>query len=252
MRLASYRGGLRAERCGCEVLGVPMCCVCAFDLPVVARQRSGWTNAQLTALVVRRLAAVVKKEVPDHQCVLLLDALRAHFAPVVLDAFSRNRILPVAVPALCTDVIQPLDTHVFTAFKHRLREVYGELLHESANASIADFIGCVRTAIENVLCGRDWAHSFAQNGFDWQQANVSEKLSAFVGKQPVCSDALSLTQVEMCLSRKSCAAAAMVWRRFLTTPLLCPSGAAMSSDAVVRESVLGKTRSQSRALLAKG
>ena len=193
----------------------------------------------------------MKEQAPDHQCVLLLDALRAHFAPVVLEAFSRNHILPVAVPALCTDVLQPLDTHVFTAFKHRLRELYSELLHKSADASIAEFIGCVRRAIESVLCGRDWAHSFAQNGFDWQQARVSEKLLALVGRETVCSDALSLTQVEMCLSRNCGAAAAIVWRRFLTTSSRRIENAT-SSDAQVRESVFGKTRSQTRALLAKG
>ena len=104
-------------------------CVRRLRIACVRRQRSGWTNAKLCSLIVARLGAILKEHASEYQPVLFLDALPAHLATPVMDACSRTGILPLVIPAGCTDILQPLDTHIFSSLKARLRELYSEALH---------------------------------------------------------------------------------------------------------------------------
>ena len=217
------------------------------------RQCSGWTNAKLCSFIIARLAAVLQAHAGDSQCVLFLDALRAHLAIPVMDMCARANILPIVIPAGCTDILQPLDTHVFSAFKARLRELYAEARRElNDDVSMPGFVRCVAGAVRDILCGRDWSHAFADNGFDASQGGASKRFTnVFLdGDGKVDASPITLTQLELCLPLRSNAAAAMMWRRFLggAPCVVVPKRRirALPSRALPE---LGKTRSQTRALL---
>ena len=187
------------------------------------RQRSGWSNADLTAAIVRRLGAVLAPYTWKFQVVLFLDALRAHISTVVLDAMSETRILPLIIPAGLTDTLQPLDTHIFSTLKNKLRENVEQARCSAASGDVSmpRFIGCVRDALGEILSGRDWSHAFVHNGFELNQNQVSAELEALVQTDAVDARvgdrAPTLSQIELCLHRSAGVAAAIVWRRVLET-----------------------------------
>ena len=216
------------------------------------RQRSGWTNAKLSSFIIARLAAVLQVHASGCQCILFLDALRAHLAVPVMDVCARTNILPIIIPAGCTDILQPLDTHVFSAFKARLRELYAEARRESDDdVCMPGFVRCVAGAVRDILCGRDWSHAFAENGFDASQGGASERFArVFLDTdRNVDAKPISLTQLELCLPMRADAVAAMMWRRFFggASCAVVPKRRIKALPSRVLP-VLGKTRSQTRAL----
>ena len=57
----------------------------------------------------------------ESQGVLYLDAFRAHWPSVVLQAMQRCKFVCCAMPAKLTWVLQPSDTHIFSVFKRSLK-----------------------------------------------------------------------------------------------------------------------------------
>ena len=183
---------------------------------------------------------------------------------VVLDAMSETRILPLIIPAGLTDTLQPLDTHIFSTLKNKLRENVEQARCSAASGdvSMAGFIGCVRDALGEILLGRDWSHAFVHNGFELNQIHVSAELEASV--QIGAVDAMvgdrapTLSQIELCLPRRAGVTAAIIWRRFLqTSHKQAAEISGQASDVVAAvpseyaQTVFGRTRSQTRALRAK-
>jgi len=218
----------------------------------VRRQRSGWTNAKLCSLIVARLGAILKEHASEYQPVLFLDALPAHLATPVMDACSRTGILPLVIPAGCTDILQPLDTHIFSSLKARLRELYSEALHRcEGSVSMPAFIDCMGAAIAEILCERNWSHAFVDNGFDIDLNRKSNRFAALgcgdAGGVDSC--AISLSQLELCLPGRAQAAAAVIWRRFVSKCVVKDVGERKAPPrAASSVPHLGKTRSQTRAM----
>lgn len=207
---------------------------------------------------MRRLAAALRPHASNFQIVLFLDAFRAHVSTVVLDAMSETRILPLVIPAGLTDTLQPLDTHVFSSLKNKLRENVEQARCRavSGDISMPGFIGCVRDALGDVLSGRDWSHAFVHNGFELNQYGVSAELKASVQASgvdvAVGERAPTLSQIELCLPRSAGVAAAIMWRRFLETArALTVEERSGNVAAAQSEHIFGRTRSQTRALRAK-
>ena len=231
----------------------PACALPFILRAFLKRQRSGWTNSKLCALIVARLAATLKPHASDYKFVLLFDASRAHLAMPVMDAWSRTGILLIVIPAGCTDLLQPLDTHVFSALKSRLRELHGQpRRHSNPSECMPQFVQCIRGAIDEILCARDWSHAFSGNGFELGQKGVSDSLASLAalrGCGSICSDAVSLAQVEACVPERAQTAAAIIWRRFIEDRPCTPSSVRerMLPPREIRPE-LGRTRSQTRAL----
>ena len=232
---------------------------CLNAYKCLCRQKSGWSNADLTASIVRRLALTLRPYTTRFQVVLLMDALRAHLATVVLDAMTDTNVLPLIIPAGLTDTLQPLDTHAFSAFKNALREKFEQARcsADRGDVSMPRFVACIKDALATVLLGRDWGHAFAHNGFELYQRGVSVELETSMhtcaAHRVVNNAAPTLSQIELCLPRSAHVAAAIMWRRFLQPPqaaaLLSPviaADAPLPSGRVAP--VFGRTRSQTRAL----
>ena len=142
-------------------------------------------------------------------------ASRVDTNSVVLAECRAAGIIPVVIPAKLTGLLQPLDTHAFAAYKHRVRKAFMEARVRAAdgNVSVAAFLGCVQQAIRSVLQGRLWAEAFDSNGFCTGQARVSQRVMAeldFAAPLAVPSTPPSLEQLQRLLLAGSRVPAAFV------------------------------------------
>lgn len=70
----------------------------------------------------------------------------------VFEACVELRLWPAVVPAKCTWLLQPLDTHVFRSFKTQLRKDYHAAVQhqEKGQLSNKEFIACLSGTIAKV------------------------------------------------------------------------------------------------------
>ena len=228
----------------------------------LVRQKSSWNNRILCAAVVRILAAALRPYRDRFQPVLLSDTVRFHFADTVLQACSNNGIWPMLVPAKTTWLLQPLDTHVFRAFKSALGNFYQEARIRAGRCdlNIGQFLACLYEAMHAVLQSRSWSHAFAKNGFGSGQAGVSGRIMCELGiAAPVLVPATRPTRDELqCVfPARTTIPQAALWRVF-DSALVGQSSASGGSAHIVKSTkvvaehvpLLGRTRSEHKQALA--
>lgn len=145
---------------------------------ILLRRKSGWVNKDFLVSYVKLLAACLEPFALAYQPILLWDALPAHCAPSVLRAAARSGLWVVIVPAKMTWLLQPLDTDVFSRYKHYLRHRYLQLLCDSRDGRVAatSIILAMNDACRKVLQGNAWAAAFLRNGFGAAQSCVKRSL----------------------------------------------------------------------------
>lgn len=236
-------------------------------LPVnchLIRAPSAWVDAHKFALAVKLLGAAMAPYADDYQVVLYFDAYKAHLAPAVWSACAAARIIPVVIPAKCTWLLQPLDTHVFAAFKVRLQREYQTARLDNPNgvSGVRELLLAVRSAIAEVLEGRSWAHAFEQTGFGVDQGGISPRVLEHVGMQlpmTIPSTRPSDDQVQSCLPERARVNIAAMFKALLVKPELpvVSSGGASSSTvhammAFSSDCIALNTRSRTRARAEAG
>ena len=257
------------DACGANIVLVRRVAHCGADArclrSCVSGQKSGGTDAKLTAAVLRHLAKAVLHLRTEFEVVVLMDALRAHLATPVLDVFSRWNMLPCIVPSGMTDKMQPLDTHAFSQFKNALREKYSAArgVHPCGDVPMHAFVGCIIDTISQNMIFRNWSSAFLQNGFGRGQSSVSQPLLPLFGNSTVEERNVTptLSQLELCLGRRAQAPAAIIWRRFVhnaaksescgfapPVPRIKRKLTDERNARIVSASSFGKTRSQTAAL----
>ena len=147
------------------------------------RQRSAWNTARLTVRIVGLLGDALRAlrgRLSDIQPLLLLDAAKIHLHGSVLRACKAYGFWVLVIPPRMTFALQPLDAHVFSSFKRELVYAYqAARLGSSAyrgDIGIAEWLGCVYTAIAKVIDQRAWANAFDYCGFGHGQSAVSHHL----------------------------------------------------------------------------
>ena len=146
---------------------------------ILLRRKSGWVNKEFLVSYVKLLAACLEPFALEYQPILLWDALPAHCAPSVLRAAGRSGLWIVIVPATMAWLLQPLDTHVFSRYKHYLRRRYLQLLCDSRDGRVAatSIILAMNGACRQVLQGNAWASAFLRNGFGAAQSCAKRSLA---------------------------------------------------------------------------
>ena len=223
----------------------------------LVRQKSAWNNQNLMALIIRILAAALGPYKDRFQPVLLLDAVRLHFAQAVLNACNSCGIWLVLVPAKTTWLLQPLDTHAFQSFKIQLRNAYQRARVQAGrhDLSVKDFLACIYEAIHSVLEGRDWSSAFNENGFGHGQAETRAYIKRQLGVESplvVASARPSLEQLQCVFPGRTVVPTAALWRPF--DPVVAPKAKALpgmvlapkpfSSASPSPVTRLGRTRSE--------
>jgi hypothetical protein len=72
----------------------------------------------------------------NQQAVTIFDVYKAHQSPKLLGKLKENRIIPLCVPACCTDKLQPLDLTVNHEYKEILKSRFHEWFSEQVGLSL--------------------------------------------------------------------------------------------------------------------
>ena len=104
---------------------------------------------------------------PVAHLMMLMDCYAAHSSPDVLRAAMQASLHLHYVPSCMTGVLQPLDAYTFSLFKRRHRDRVARQLHHSLGGVLSNMevIQATFGAIEDIVLGRSWAHSFSRCGF---------------------------------------------------------------------------------------
>ena len=148
----------------------------------ILRRRSAWVDAQVLTLILIWLADALVPYLSAVQPVLLLDAYRVHYAPMVIETCTRRRLWLIITPARLTWLLQPLDTHAFLPYKMLLHRAYQQARINCVDGTVglAGLVASVLTAITDVLERRAWAVAFDHNGFGNNQARVSDRVTSWL------------------------------------------------------------------------
>ena len=212
----------------------------------LVRQKSAWNNAEVTAQIVRALAAVahsLEARLGKVQVVLVLDAARIHYAPAALRACRASGVWLVVVPAKMTWLLQPLDTHAFALYKAWLKQAYQRARMTSSSASgdlhMSEFLPCVYGAIRHVLQGRRWDFAFERDGLGARQAQLGIRVRqrlALQGGVDVSTERPTDDQVRACLPRRAKLSPATLWTLYsepVARPMALRLGPALRPAAAI-------------------
>ena len=87
----------------------------------ILRRQSAWVNTPLMVQIMHALGSALRACTEGMQLVLLMDAHHVHLAAPVLRAAASWGIWVLPLPAKTTWLLQPLDTHIFSAYKAAMR-----------------------------------------------------------------------------------------------------------------------------------
>lgn len=145
------------------------------------RGGTGWNNAANMVKLFDLLGEKLRPFLSTHQPILFMDGATCHLPSCVLQAASRASIWIVQVPARLTWLLQPLDTHAFSAYKKLLEAEHRRLRREADGGDVSNeswLLGMTHVA-STFLCRRRWRSAFEQNGVTGQQDLVSHSLASF-------------------------------------------------------------------------
>ena len=129
---------------------------CAANVTVLRRQ-SAWVNTPLMVQIMHALGSALRACTEGMQLVLLMDAHHVHLAAPVLRAAASWGIWVLPLPAKTTWLLQPLDTHIFSAYKAAMRRKYVEVLacQDSPRMQPGSVLWAAHGACVEVLNGRE-------------------------------------------------------------------------------------------------
>jgi hypothetical protein len=146
----------------------------------ILRAMSKWMSKVICVWIVRLLGWYLREERTAYRIVLLMDVLGIHFDPGVIDAAAAVGIDLLFVPASLTWLLQPLDTHVFSLYKRRLRRLFlrRRCGPGIAMPSVRDWLEMIRDTIVLYMNERPWMNAFSDNGFSRDQRGLSVYISS--------------------------------------------------------------------------
>ena len=151
----------------------------------VLRRKSAWVDTAFMTDVMRSLGRALLPWAAEFQPVLLMDCHLTHLAAPVLRAAGAAGIWVLPLPAKMTWLMQPLDTHVFAAYKAAIRRRYVTHLaaDEAGRVANAKMVEIALNAASEVLHGRPHDRAFQQNGFGSQQGMLRRSLLLHLGTE---------------------------------------------------------------------
>ena len=223
------------------------------------RRKSSWLDHVLFAQVITWLRAAVNEIDPNIQILLLCDGSPVHLHPLVFKTAKKHRVRLCVVPASCTWLVQPCDTHLFRKFKAQLAKLFRNfrVQHGMTFVPMTELIYMIVALIRQVLQGTRWVDSFHHNGWGQQQQWVSNRVLVNLDKDVCLSSTAEFpsdNQIKNILPRNRTVMA--VWLKFFAsdpleyTPLAEKStvhGADMTRklECSVQDSALGSQTSWS-------
>ena len=144
----------------------------------VIRRKTGWVDAPMFAQILGWLRQAVSAVDRDMEILLLADVSPVHTHALVFKTAKRHRIRLCFVPASCTWLLQPCDTHGFRKFKAAVaRQCRAFLVQNSCSqVPMTEFLAILTNVIRTVIQGTMWQKVFDHNGYGKEQKEVSERV----------------------------------------------------------------------------
>ena len=154
---------------------------CEQNLPsnvYLVRRKNGWLDAPLFCQILKWLRSSMSEVDPTIEILLLVDASPVHSHPLCLRMALRQRIRLCFVPANCTWLIQPCDTHLFRKLKAQLANAVLEykVRQEVVEVPMTEYVSMICGVIRSVIQGTRWSDSFDHNGYGRGQEHVSQRV----------------------------------------------------------------------------
>ena len=145
---------------------------------IFLRRKSAWNTGSLMVQILRRLATVVEPYRDTFQPILVLDAAKVHLAAEVIAAAAAHNIWLQVVPTLCTHLLQPCDTHCFSAYKAYLKQRYRAAKDCSGSVGMSQWLEVLVELCSNFLL-RDWNKAFEQTGLTGDRTKLLRELQPY-------------------------------------------------------------------------
>ena len=147
----------------------------------VVRGTSSWVTSEILC----NFLGVIEEAIRPFPLVpvLLLDTHGSHTTPEVMARARELGILLLYVPAGMTFLAQPLDTHVFAAFKRalRVRAQAARTRNPAGTLGVRDWAAALFEAAQSTITGRRWARAFSAVGCRDATARLTSQLRARLG-----------------------------------------------------------------------
>ncbi len=139
---------------------------------------SSWMTGPKMQWLISEIKRAVSPWCHNTEFIFMVDAYKAHLTTQALQAVARAGFKILLIPAKCTWLLQPADTHLFAVYKRRLAQVAQEWLVESSTTSLTwpSLARCLATVVADVIHGRSWYKSFQDAGLVGHQGGVSKKV----------------------------------------------------------------------------
>ena len=136
------------------------------------RRKSSWVNHEVMKEIAREISTALSPWKTTHRIILLLDCCPAHLDAGYVTILGNQGIGTVFVPAKLTWLLQPLDTHAFSAYKVAVANRYRRFLlkSESTQVKTEDCLRVIADTIPDQLHKKNWARAFDGNGFGGRHA----------------------------------------------------------------------------------
>lgn len=141
------------------------------------RRNSSWNSSRLMCDILLMIAIAVA-EFPGMQPILVMDCASIHLTREVLRTASALGIWVLPVPARCTFLLQPCDTHVFSPYKAFLRNAYRDSKDENGIVSPERWAQSLVDVATHFLCGRPWASAFEETGLIGNRTRFTRDLAS--------------------------------------------------------------------------
>lgn len=145
------------------------------------RCSSSWSCAaqmeRILDLIAAKAAGVLG---PTDQVALVMDCCAIHICRRVLQKAQSLNTLVLLIPANCTHVFQPADTHLFANYKSCLRRAFGRIRMENNGVvSQENWLRCIFNVSRDQITGQSWRSAFVQNGILGNRTGLATKLNAY-------------------------------------------------------------------------
>ena len=169
---------------------------------VILREDKAWVSNDVMRWYASLLWESLRAYRLSHQVLVFCDVHRCHVSASVLQAFAVRDMWPILVPAKMTWALQPLDTHLFAAYKKCLADEAERRAADSESGvpTWEAMVSSLCVVIRDVMNGRPWAHAFVHLGLMPNQTGVSQrtlrKLELEVSPPPLPARLLNLSQLQ--------------------------------------------------------
>ena len=192
---------------------------------------SGWNVLHTMKTWIRAVESVARHHRPGCSIVLVLDAYSVHASLKTARLCRALGIRVLYVPSGMTWLLQPLDTHVFSQMKRRMRQrmLRKRLDSETGKLAWSDALECATFAVREELVNKTWCTAMSRAGLHGDAEGVAAKLKTTFSDMDLTPRPPNLQELGTMLGRQGPTTALL--RAALLEPLTARGNGAHSSSA---------------------